>query len=87
MVIFLQIHNTDWTTCPVICFCFSGWPISIHNRVYVFHRFLSDNYFDVLYSGEYVVKCFPFSKPFSSYIALHKNLIECGKTFNKDYLN
>ena len=37
---------------PVLCLRFSDWPISIHNWVYIFHRVLSDPYFDVLYSEE-----------------------------------
>ena len=38
-----QLWTIQW------CLRFSDWPISIHNRVYIFHRVLSDHYSDVLY--------------------------------------
>ena len=56
MVIFLQARCRDWTTIPAVCSRFSYWPISIHNRSYIFHLAFSEPYSGVLHSEKFETK-------------------------------
>ena len=61
MVIFLLARGTDWSTIPFLCLRFSDWHISIHNWVYIFHRVLSDPYFEECQTKKLLVCCKMFA--------------------------